>query len=564
MPESYVYIDAPSLDNTDQSKFIVNEDFQYVQAGDPSKGNVAQFPLYEKFLYSDWRNSITSNSLPRRTFKPGRWALSGDINVGGDYITGNSAQVHISNFIVGKLIKLRFRFYDKTQITDGNRIENFIHNQISDYSFVPKVYILASVYNDDGSVGENYKLVAIATRDTLNEYILDRDFYISGKNLTSNNFRLVFVFAPDGSGIQVNENSLYQFSTESIRGFASDDTKTVGLRSVPRGPLDNKSYICYNSGTTSGIGNGQNRLLDFDYLIDNDLIEEYLGGGSDKHHISALDLEALNIMKYSAPSINTRNYYRKNTSAQKIFISHESLSRNYIFPLIGEKIISIQIPFTSSNIPSDYENGQQMINSQFNGNGLWHTNRVVWIWQGDGTPANLEGDDNRNIANGWIKSREVLAFSYFNVPGVYTVTFDSDGITYNGKGLWISAIRPSGENQGANTLAVHYYERDNEKFSYNSLDKIYSTFSTDGFSATANVKVIFNYKLRSDWFDYIESSIGSGGTGGGTGGGTTIEGNTISLGNWRIAVNSSGNLEIYHISATKESDKNIFYIPSSN
>ena len=277
MPESYVYIDAPSLDNSDQSKFIVNEDFQYVQAGDPSKGNVAQFPLYEKFLYSDWRNSIVSNSLPRRTFKPGKWALSGDINVGGDYITGNSAQVHISNFIVGKLTKLRFRFYDKTQITDANRTENFIHTEINDYSFVPKVYILASEYNDNGTVGDNYKLVAIANRGDLNEYILDRDFYITSKNLTSNNFRLVFVFAPEGSGIQVNEDSLYQFTTNSIRDFASDDTKTVGLRSVPRGPLDNKSYICYNSGTNAGIGNGQNRLLDFDYFVDNDLFDEVNG-----------------------------------------------------------------------------------------------------------------------------------------------------------------------------------------------------------------------------------------------------------------------------------------------
>lgn len=507
MSESYVYIDAPSLDNSDQSKFIVNEDFQYVQAGDSSKGNVAQFPLYEKFLYSDWRNSITSNSLPRRTFKPGKWALSGNINVGGDYITGNSAQVHISNFIVGKLIKLRFRFYVKTQITDANRTENFIHNEINDYSSVPKVYILASVYNDNGTVGDDYKLVAIGNRSNLNEYILDRDFYISGKNLTSNNFRLVFVFAPKDSGIQVNEDSLYQYTTDSIRGFASDDAETVGLRSVPRGPLDNKSYICYNSGTTAGIGNGQNRLLDFDYFVDNDLIDEYLGGASEKHHLSALDLEALNIMKYSAPSINSRNYNRKNTSAQKVFISHESLSRNNIFSLIGEKIISIQIPFTSSNNPSDYENGQTMIDNQFNGNGLWHTNRVIWIWQGDGTPENLSTNDNTNITNGWVKAREVIAFSYFDVPGLYTVTFDSDGITYNGKGLWISAIRPASDSQGANTLAVHYYERDNEKFSYNSLDKIYSTASTNGFSATANIKVIFNYKLRNDWFDYIESVV---------------------------------------------------------
>jgi hypothetical protein len=562
MSESYVYIDAPSLDNSDQSKFIVNEDFQYVIAGDSSRGNTAEFPLYEKFLNSNWRNSISTNSLPRTSFKSGKWALSGDINVGGDYIAGNTAQIHISNFIVGKLLKLRFRFYKKEQITDANRTESFIHDEIDDYVDIPKVYILASQYNSNGVVIDDYKLVAIANRSEGKEYILDRDFYISGKNLTSNNFRLVFVFAPVNSGINISENTIYKFDSNSLRGFASEEVERVGIRSVPRGPLDNKSYICQNSGTNAGIGNGQNRLLDFDYFIDNDLIEEYLGGASEKHHISALDLEALNIIKYSAPSVNNRNYNRKNTSAKKIFISHQSLSRNNVFSLTGEKIISIQIPFTSSNNPSDYENGQTMINSQFNGSGLWHTNRVIWIWQGDGTPADLTSDDSANISNGWVKSREILAFSYFDVPSVYTVTFDSDGIIYKGKGLWISAIRPLGENQGANTLAVHYYERDNEKFAYNSLDKIYSTASTGGFSATANVKVIFNYKLRSDWFDYIEYSMGSGGAGGA--GGTTIEGNTINLGDWRIAVNAEGNLEIYHTSATADKDKSIFYIPSSN
>ena len=145
MAESYVYIDAPSLDNADQSKFIVNEDFQYVQAGNASMGSVAQFPLYEKFLNANWKNSINNNSLPRTSFKSGKWALSGDINEGGDYIAGNSAQVHISNFIVGKLIKLRFRLYNKEEITDSNRVEGFVHREIENYSSVPKVYILSSV-----------------------------------------------------------------------------------------------------------------------------------------------------------------------------------------------------------------------------------------------------------------------------------------------------------------------------------------------------------------------------------------------------------------------------------
>ena len=508
MAESYVYIDAPTLDNADQSKFIVNDDFQYVQAGDSSKGNVAQFPLYKKFVGSDWRNVISSNSLPRTNFKPGQWALSGDINLGGDYITGNTAQVHISNFIVGKLDKLRFRFFEKAEITDSNRTEGFEHTEISDYSTVPIVFILESEIVN-GVATENYKLVATAERESENIYDVKDDFFITGKNIITNNYRLVFVFAPSGSGIIINENTDYSFGT--LRSYASSEEKKVGLRSVPRGPLDNKSYICYNSGTGAGIGNGQNRLLDFDYYIDNDLIEEYLGGASSRHHLSALDIEGLKYLKYSAPTISASSYNRKSTAAEKIFISHESITRNGIFNILNENITALEIPFESLRTPEIYENGETMIKNKFNNEngrrgGLWHTNRVIWIWQGDDDPPSLESDDIINISNGWVKSNEVLAFSYFDIPITYTVTFGVDGILYKGKGIWVTAKKPSTDNEGDSTLAVHYYENNNgEKYSYNLADKIYSTHTTGGFSATANIKVVFNYKLRNDWFDYIES-----------------------------------------------------------
>lgn len=509
MPESYVYIDAPSLDNSDQSKFIVNEDFGYVSAGDSSIGSVAQFPLYSKFIGADWKNSVQSNALPRTNFKSGKWALSGNINLGGDYVAGNTAQVHISNFIVGKLEKLRFRFFKKSEITDANRNEDFVHNEIDNYEDVPKVYILASIVENDKTT-EYYKLVAIANRSSENIYVLDRDFYITGKNLVTNNFRLVFIFAPIDSNIIIDENSVYEFTSGSLRSFAREENQKVGLRSVPRGPLDNKSYICQDSGTTGGIRNGQNRLLDFDYYIDNDLVEEYLGGASSRHHISALDIENLNYLKYSAPAISPAAYRRKNTSAKKVFISNASLTRNNIFPITGEKITSIQIPFEASYNGEDYEDSA-MIDSEFNGGpgSLWHTNRVIWIWQGTDTPPDLTTEEETNINNGWKKSNEVFAFSYFEVPITYVATFDSNNITYEGNGIWISAVRPSGDKQGKGTLAVHYYENESGKYSYNVADKIYSTFTSDsgGFNATANIKVIFNYKLRNDWFDYIEERL---------------------------------------------------------
>lgn len=512
MSERYVYIDAPTLDNSDQSKLSVNDDFKFVSAGQGD--SVAHFPLYEKFNVFVWKSSLESDGLLRKEFKSGLWGLKNsvdadgddDVNNGGDYISANTTQVHISNFIVGKLTKFRFRFYKKEEITVENRENNFIHNEIENYSEVPRVYILETAIENDKAIN-SYKVVGIANWAGNNEYVLDRDYYISGKKLKTNNFALVFVFISSTSTISVDENKSYAFS--ELRNFAgaeSDEGNRVGLRSIPRGTLDNRSYIVRLKGENDGINNGQNRLLDFDYYIENDLVEEYLAGASSKHHLSTLDIESLNTtIKYSAPRINAIDYNRKSTAAYYAYISHNSLSRNNIFALIGEDIDFIQIPFIATMNGDTYENGSTMITNQFTSGvgGLWHTNRTIWIAQGNTKPADIvPGNDALNKENGWIKTNEVICFSYFDGPGIYKATPESK-LTYKGGGLWIAAIPPDKES-GKSTFAVHYFENESGiKYSNNPEDKIYSTNST--FNATPYIRVIFNYKLRGDWFDYIES-----------------------------------------------------------
>ena len=118
MSESYVYIDAPSLDNSDQSKFLLDTDLQIVQAGDESKGSVAKFPLYEKFLSTEWNTALSYNSLARTEFRPGIWAARGEnVENGGDYCKGNVAKVYSRIFSLGRLLKLKVRFYNKGEIT---------------------------------------------------------------------------------------------------------------------------------------------------------------------------------------------------------------------------------------------------------------------------------------------------------------------------------------------------------------------------------------------------------------------------------------------------------------
>ena len=503
-----IYIDAPTLDNSDQSYFIKDEDFKFVKAGEGDSS--AKFPLYEKFLLNKWRWSLDSSGIARKTFKPGKWNITdaNNVNDGGDFIAGNTVQVHGSNFIVGKLKSLRFRLYNKNQIiTNGGTPAELT---LIEYSSIPKVYILESEGPDQ------YKLVAICSRDSMaqeenkNVYVLDRDYYFTAKKLANNNFRIVFIFAPENSGITIDSNRTYSFN--ALREYSNSDQKRVGLASVPRGALDTKSYICH-SGSSTGvmIKCGQNRLLDFYYQIDNDLIEEFLGDGSNNHHLNSLDTEELNLLKYSAPVIKTVGYNEKSTAATYVYISHESLSRNNVFNIIGSKINSIQIPFTAYSDKSRYENGETMYNNKFNGNdGLWHTNRVIWIYQPTTKPTSStlsKPSGAINTQNGWIKADNIISFSYFDTPNIYHSSFENkEGFTYNGNGLWIACLAPSGES-GHNTLATHYYQTGNSYYQYNELDKIYSTAREDGFNATANIKVIFNYGLRGDWFDYIESLI---------------------------------------------------------
>lgn len=577
MPESYVYIDAPSLDNADQSKFIVNRDFQYVQAGDSSKGDVAQFPLYEKFLNTEWNTSLSFNSLSRTSFKNGQWAekSDGDVENGGDYGKGNVVQVYSKIFQVGQLLKLRFRFFDKNFINIENRNTSNVIPQITDYNAtVPRVAIFETVLKNDGTVNKDkYKFLSYANFESQDAdggiYAVEDDIRISGRSLTLLNFSYAFVFVTsEGNWTEYIKDTEYNFST--LRTVATAEERRIGFRSVPRGSLDNRSYICGDGTTDRGISSGQNRLLDFDFYIDIDLIDEYIGDNSSNHHLDMTDIVELNKLRYSAPPMpSSANFIRKATAAgyasssdadsnYAIYLSDYSLSRGNAISLVDKTISSIQIPFQYTTNQNDYENGSFNKFDALNG-GILHTNRQLYIALG-------KEDGSLPNANEWICSDNIVAFSYFHDEMIYQFTYNNGkGIKYNGHGLYFRARRPIEDASGLNTFPVHYYENAStgSRYAISPSDKIISTVTTAGFNATANIDVLFDYKTRKEWFDYIESNIGIGG--GGIGGGTTtIEGNAISLGNWRIAVNADGNLEVYHINATSIADRNIFYKPTSN
>jgi HAD superfamily hydrolase (TIGR01509 family) len=160
MAESYVYIDAPSLDNADRCAFLVNDSFKYVVAGQGS--DVAQFPLYEKFLSSNELNRMTDLSdLMRTDFIPGKVASNSEsTTIGGDYALGNTCIINAKNFKVGRLTGFKFRLYKKGEITTANRTESFEHSLVDDYNEVAqRVAIYGPTFDYYKIKGKRFKYI---------------------------------------------------------------------------------------------------------------------------------------------------------------------------------------------------------------------------------------------------------------------------------------------------------------------------------------------------------------------------------------------------------------------
>jgi hypothetical protein len=573
MAESYVYIDAPSLDNADRCAFLVNDSFKYVVAGQGS--DVAQFPLYEKFLSSNELNRMTDLSdLMRTDFIPGKVASNSEsTTIGGDYALGNTCIINAKNFKVGRLTGFKFRLYKKGEITTANRTESFEHSLVDDYNEVAqRVAIYGPTFDETGKTLSTWKRIAYAryiTRDTDGSgiYIIEDPGYIEipGQWLTTNNCSIVISFLQTVNSSSLESGDFGQSNT-SIR---VPNGYTVGLRGLPRPASDNTSYICYTTSTAGERDAGESRLLDFDYFIDVDLVEEFIGSNSTNHHLNVADVKDLNSLRYSAPAILPDASYTKKICTTKwkslsyIRISDKSITRNGKFELEDKVINSVQIPFTYSEDAENYISSNTNYGNSGDiksGNGIANTNRKLLIafdTDEEGTPM-------------WVESDNSLCFSYF--PGAlnYIFTFNgvkTDLLKYKGKGIWIAARPPAGEKGQSNLAFNAWYNADEDKFwAYAKGDNLTDDANCDyiDFSdnlrknATPNIKIMFSYFNRLEWFDYIESMAHECNSS------NNLSADSINLGDWRIAVNPEGHLEIYHNTATTAADKSIFYIPGTS
>lgn len=245
------------------------------------------------------------------------------------------------------------------------------------------------------------------------------------------------------------------------------------------------------------------------------MVREFLGENTKKHHLDIKDNNELNYMRYSAPPIlasgsftdkkakivSTKSAEFNSVNEKWTYISHESLTRGR-FNLINKKINSVVIPYMISSDPSDYYD----VNSKdkvFNGStGAIHTYRCLSI-------AQTEGPDDYPTASDWITSENFVAFSYFTDYTYYTFTFENnDQLLYKGNGIWIAGNTVPGETGDASIPLICYKVTDDSYYQYRvnggeCKDFVYVA-GPQKLNTTPNIKILFDYQSRSDWFDYLE------------------------------------------------------------
>lgn len=572
--DNFVYINAPTLDNADECKFVRNEDFLYATAGDDDRGATANLVLYEKLIDTDWHNPYDASDLARTYFIDGKWAVAGmEASDRGDYHIGNLVKISLQYFNIGKLNAFKFNFFDKSTLTDTG-VPTVITDLTSNKS-VDRIALFLPIINAQNKVSgfkfAGYGLIDTehppTADDTMHTFLMDRDVYITPEIFNADRSGLCIVYMPKTyTGTwNINENTVYQFqSGSSLRSLSlNPGTKMVCMRSVPRGSLETSSYIIGDvDNTTDGLTSGQNRLIEFLYNMEVDLVNEYLTDNSHNHHMDMYDIQNINQVRYTAPFINRESVYEAKIAAvNEFFISDNSITRNGAIDCLNKPIHSVSIPLRYSDDAADYREDtttKALFHALNNApNRLCHTSRQMDISVG-------EEDANGNLI--WYKSENIISYSYFEENMVYTFTFP-EKIKYIGKGLLIKGSQVSGE-QGVNNLGIRVYKNGDNYYSFysggTSEDDIgdYAKFSEAAntkVTCTCDARISFDYSLRNDWFDYVEraqhqnaaalSSVSTAALSDDT---TTElptkldtyfpDENKLQLGKWRIYVNDEGSL----------------------
>lgn len=540
--DNFVYINAPTLDNADECKFVRNNDFLYATAGDDVRGATANLVLYEKLINNECYFSVDESDLFRTEYKLGEW-VDQDVYNGGDYHKNGPAGVKSDIFKTGKLNSLGFRFFTEESYNTDN--PTLIIPTLGNYTppsgatekeiRAAKLEILNNYIPADSTTpvnpdlqgnpifptkiaffiqnGGGWNFTSYGTLDPESlpvdndgwfNFTLDEDVYVTAEHQDRVDKKYYFFFIPnsqkDNTNLNFNKTTIYEEG--NLRELSYNQNCGVCMRSTPRGSLDPTSYICKNVSYGNGTAAGESRLIEFKYCSSTDLVNEYLTDNSDKHHLDIKEAQDINSLRYFAPLNIVKSSGKKIIiTASQVHISDNSLRKNGIIDINGERITSIRIPMAF--LPEDNEKYAYIDGSHRGA----HANVCNF-------PIYLEFSfDQTN----WIQSDNVVTYSYYDMPGIYEWKFErkeiENDVIYNsannnGDGIYIRAKKRDGGNLVQFPIYV-YRNTDGTYYSYSTEDVVH--WSTETASATAFVKILFSYRSRMDWFDYIESIQREGG-----------------------------------------------------
>lgn len=551
MSETKVYINAPTLDNSDRSYFLKNEELQYISAGEQSLGDVARFPLYEKFLENTYVDPTDNYFIPKTNFIERDWlidengnaiGLDGEASLGGDYHENGHVRVCYNNFKTGEITGFKFKFFNKRSATSFSVANNV------------KAFVFLYVSQDDGTYATHWKVAAYGefvnydSETGWSEFrLVDENknpisYLITGNTTSKSSLSFTFEFLNTD-----NKSSVQQSESESdldimIRKFPVTnewtlnqlksplgDAGKVCMRSLPRPSTDSVSYVANLSGT-QGITAGQSRLIEFQALMNLDTVSEFLksekniddSGNSEKNHLTSSEVMDIEMLKYSAPQlVLPMNARQKILSFYKIYICHDSVTKYGLVDCIGGKVSGVIIPFVYSADDDDYYDAGH--HGVFKNDICQNNKRIQISFDGE-TYVTSDNSLNfsyfgkyKNDSGDTIQAggEQILKFTFDNIT-------DKEALKYKGNGIWIIVSAAS----GSNAAGVCYYNigtGDNvQTYSYTpkpttdvqitpptgivNYDWVIPSGNHNiAFILTPHIKVMFDYSRRSGWFDSLNT-----------------------------------------------------------
>lgn len=517
---------------------------------------------------------------------------------GGDYHNNGCVTLATNYFKAGLITHFFFKFFSQVPLTEDEELQYYDNidslafmEPASDASY--RVYSYANKVTELDETDKNYNLYKKYVDDNWTMFELETPYFVSTELTQDPAKAFAFAFydkdfkdypraAYPGETNPIDETKWEIITKDSWRSawfplgkefWDGSNLRTYPIteygvqyfmRSHARSSADCRSYIFANNNGSVGIKAGQSRLIECCYKIVEELVDEYIGDNSVKYHLSEDEFTDLNMMRYTAPQFRKPiGSTRKLVPTREIYISDASVTKHGLIDCLDTSITSIVIPFRYSDDLSDY------FDKNTSGGHDQAQDSKVYFYHHSILPGfglcnyNIKlaiclREEDLNTPEKWIISDNPANYSYFENNNLISFNFSGhkDDLKYKGEGIWIRAYHQTDDYSEFKWLGVHYCETsDTDYYQYAPGDYIKPGGWSDSrvpLTATADIKILFNFYKRSQWFETLEGGSEV----------TNTFNDGINIGSWSIYPDADGNLIIKHADMTDSAQYYKFNAPS--